>query len=95
MTTQRHFLYVVECADGTLYTGYATDVARRVESRITRARGRSTRALAFPCVFSSSASFPPSTTPERRVPVAKRLTRARKLSIIDEGDDVFFDVPGV
>jgi putative endonuclease len=26
----RYWLYIVECADGTLYTGIATDVQRRV-----------------------------------------------------------------
>jgi len=25
-----HHVYVIECADGTLYTGYTTDVERRV-----------------------------------------------------------------
>jgi putative endonuclease len=25
-----HYVYVVECADGTLYTGYTTDPERRV-----------------------------------------------------------------
>ena len=25
-----HYVYVLECADGTLYTGYTTDVERRV-----------------------------------------------------------------
>lgn len=25
-----HYVYVVECSDGTLYTGYTTDVDRRV-----------------------------------------------------------------
>ncbi|WP_049937576.1 GIY-YIG nuclease family protein [Haloplanus natans] len=25
-----HYVYVLECADGTYYTGYTTDVARRV-----------------------------------------------------------------
>jgi putative endonuclease len=25
-----HWVYVVECSDGTFYTGYTTDVARRV-----------------------------------------------------------------
>ena len=29
-TTERHHVYVLECADGTLYTGYTTDVERRV-----------------------------------------------------------------
>jgi putative endonuclease len=26
-----HFVYVLECADGTFYTGYTTDVERRVD----------------------------------------------------------------
>ncbi|MFC3959699.1 GIY-YIG nuclease family protein [Halovivax cerinus] len=26
----RHAVYVLQCADGTLYTGYTTDVDRRV-----------------------------------------------------------------
>lgn len=25
-----HFVYILECADGTLYTGYTTDVKKRV-----------------------------------------------------------------
>jgi len=25
-----HYVYVVECSDGSLYTGYTTDVERRV-----------------------------------------------------------------
>lgn len=25
-----HYVYIVECADGSLYTGYTTDVERRV-----------------------------------------------------------------
>ena len=29
-TCQAWYLYVVECADGTLYTGISTDVARRI-----------------------------------------------------------------
>jgi len=28
--TDDHYVYVLECADGSLYTGYTTDVERRV-----------------------------------------------------------------
>lgn len=28
--TAEHFVYIVRCSDGSLYTGYTTDVARRV-----------------------------------------------------------------
>ena len=30
MADRDHYVYVLECADGTLYTGYTTDVDRRV-----------------------------------------------------------------
>jgi len=28
--TVSHYVYIVECSDGTLYTGYTTDVERRI-----------------------------------------------------------------
>jgi putative endonuclease len=41
-----HYVYVLECADGTLYTGYTTDVERRLAehdagegAKYTRGRG--------------------------------------------------------
>ena len=27
----RHFVYIVECRDGTYYTGYTQDIERRIE----------------------------------------------------------------
>ncbi len=36
------YMYVVECADGTLYTGYTTDVERRAKP-ITRAGAKYTK----------------------------------------------------
>ena len=42
----RHYLYVVECADGTWYTGYTTNVEERIKAhnaglgaKYTRSRG--------------------------------------------------------
>jgi len=32
-------LYIVRCADGSLYTGIATDVARRVQEHVGGSRG--------------------------------------------------------
>lgn len=29
MTTQFYYLYILECSNGTLYTGYTTDIERR------------------------------------------------------------------
>ncbi|MBQ5431648.1 MAG: GIY-YIG nuclease family protein [Lachnospiraceae bacterium] len=32
MTTKRYFTYMVECSDGTYYTGYTTDLEKRVKA---------------------------------------------------------------
>lgn len=32
MESFKHFLYVLRCADETYYTGYTTDVERRLEA---------------------------------------------------------------
>ncbi len=49
-----HWLYVLRCGDGSLYTGYTTDVAARLRShasgrgaRYTRGRGPLTLAAAW------------------------------------------------
>ncbi|MGP8125151.1 MAG: GIY-YIG nuclease family protein [Nitrososphaerales archaeon] len=39
----RHFVYMLECSDGTLYTGYSTDVDRRVRQHNTGRGARYTR----------------------------------------------------
>lgn len=40
---QRHFMYVIECADGTLYTGYTTDVKARFARHCAGAGAKYTR----------------------------------------------------
>ena len=80
------FVYVVECADGTLYTGSTTDVERRVSEHNGSPRGakytRSRRPVmlkrVIPCADRSDAQ-----RTEARI---KRLTRAQKLLLISEQD---------
>ena len=75
------FVYIVECADGTLYTGWAIDVNKRVAahnagrgSRYTRARPpvklvyvekRATRAIVM-----------------KREAIIKKMPRAKKLRLL-------------
>lgn len=42
MTTS-HFVYIVKCADGTLYTGWSNDVVRRVAKHNAGRGARYTR----------------------------------------------------
>lgn len=38
------YMYVLECSDGTLYTGYTTDVKRRLNTHNTGKGAKYTRA---------------------------------------------------
>ncbi|RSL29583.1 GIY-YIG nuclease family protein [Salibacterium salarium] len=46
MKEANHYVYILECGDGTYYTGYTTDVAQRIKmhksgkgAKYTRGRG--------------------------------------------------------
>ena len=86
-----YHMYVVECADGTLYTGYATDVEQRVRAhnegrgaKYTRSRG--------PVRLAASASFATKHEALSAEFRFKRLSRAEKLACIEDakGDSTAF-----
>ncbi len=78
------FVYMLECADGTIYTGCTTDVERRVREHNTSPRGakytRSRRPvrllIAFPMHSRSDA--------QREEIRVKRLPRTEKLRLVRE-----------
>lgn len=74
-------VYIVRCADGTLYTGYALDVEQRCAAhnagrgaRYTAGRRPVTMVYSEPCETVGEAL--------RREYALKRLTRAEKESLI-------------
>lgn len=82
---QRWFVYVLRCADGTLYTGITTDTARRVQehnagaplgARYTRSR----RPVALIYVESVSSR---ALATQRELTI-KKLDRHRKLALCAE-----------
>jgi len=79
-------VYLLRCADGTLYCGWTTDVERRLAqhqagsaSRYTRSRRPVTVALVVPVADRSAAL-----REEARI---KRMSRARKLELIQASTD--------
>ena len=44
------YMYVLECADGSLYTGYTTDVEKRLKTH-NAGKGLNTHGLASPLNF--------------------------------------------
>ncbi len=83
-----YYLYILECADKTLYTGITTDLRRRVEehdsSRLGAkyTRGRRPIALVF------SRSFHDRSEASREESRIKKLSRSEKLSLIRKGTEV-------
>ena len=79
-----YYVYIVECADGTFYTGITTDVERRLlehnfsfkSAKYTRSR-RPVRLVYSAVVGDRSAA----SKEEYRI---KKLTKAKKLDIINK-----------
>ena len=77
------YVYILECGDGTFYTGITDDVQRRLEvhqsgkgAKYTRGRGPLTLRYQEECESHSHAL--------RREVQIKRLTRQKKLELIVE-----------
>ncbi|TKX40473.1 GIY-YIG nuclease family protein [Halorubrum sp. CGM4_25_10-8A] len=81
-----HHVYVIECADGTLYTGYTTDVERRVAEHDAGEGAKYTRGRT-PVTLRHVESFDSKSAAMSREYGVKSLSRAEKERLIGEGDD--------
>ena len=79
-----HFVYIVRCADGTLYTGYARDPQARVQLH-NRGRGARYTSGRRPVSLVYSESFRSIGEALRRERQLKRLSRARKEALARDG----------
>jgi len=76
-----HFVYIVRCADGTLYTGYARDPNARVKVH-NAGRGARYTSGRRPVQLMYSESFESVGDALRRERVLKRRSRAQKEALI-------------
>lgn len=75
-----HFVYIVRCADGSLYTGYATDVVRRVREHngeSTTAGARYTHARR-PVTLVHTEHFTSRSAAQKREAAIKKLSKLEK-----------------
>lgn len=77
------YVYMLECVDGTLYTGYTTDVTRRVAAHQRGAGAKYTRSR-LPVRLCYVESYPDKSSALRREWEMKQLTRKEKLSMVRE-----------
>ncbi len=79
--------YIVECADGTLYAGIATDVARRItEHNGDKPKGARYTSGRRPVRLVFEASFATRSEALKEEARIKRLTRAEKQDLISSGN---------
>lgn len=83
-----HHVYIVECADGTLYTGYTTDVERRLDEHNAGEGAKYTRGRT-PVTLRHTERFAEKGAALSREHAIKSLSRAEKRALCEADDDFF------
>ena len=73
--------YLLQCGDGTLYTGITTDLPRRLDQHARGRASKYTRAR-LPVRLRWSERQPTRSAALRREAEIKRLARTRKLALV-------------
>jgi len=82
--TSKHYVYLLQCADGSLYCGYTTDVDRRVTEhngggKVAGARYTSGRR---PVQLIHQESFATRSEAQKREAEIKKLSKSHKLQLV-------------
>ena len=78
-----YIVYVLRCADNTLYTGITTDVTRRVEEHNSSDKGAKYTKLRRPVELVYSEESENRSTASKREYAIKKLSRLQKLELIN------------
>jgi len=78
-----YYVYIVECADSTLYTGIATDLKRRIDEHNSSDKGAKYTRVRRPVTLVHSEEYPDrSSASKREYEIKKKMSRAQKLKLI-------------
>jgi putative endonuclease len=77
------YCYIVECADGSFYTGWTTDIERRVKTHNAGRGARYTR-MRRPVKLVYHEPQPNQSSAMKREHVIKRMTREKKQKLIQK-----------
>lgn len=80
----RHFVYIVKCNDGSLYTGYAKDVEARV-AKHNEGKGAKYTKIRRPVELVYQEMYETKSDALKREYEIKTFSRQRKLKMIKEG----------
>ena len=77
------YVYIVECADGSLYTGISTDVNKRIETH-NKGKGAKYTKTRLPVVLRASFEAENRSLASKEEYRIKQLTRQQKLALISK-----------
>ena len=83
-----NYTYIVECADGTLYTGWTTNVQKRVKAHNEEKSGAKYTKAKRPVKVVYYEGYETKEEAMRREYAIKQLTRKQKLELIHLDPDV-------
>ena len=76
-----HYVYIIKCRDGTLYTGWTTDVDARIQTHNEGAGAKYTKGRG-PVQLVHLETFETKSDALKREQGIKKMTRAAKLQLI-------------
>ncbi|MGM0603789.1 MAG: GIY-YIG nuclease family protein [Bacillota bacterium] len=79
---EKHFVYIIECRDGTFYTGYTTDVERRLEEHNSGEGAKYTRGR-YPVELRYTEAFASRSSAQKKEYEIKQLPRNEKQELIN------------
>lgn len=82
MINDPYFVYVLECSDGSLYTGIATDLKKRLEEHKSGKGAKYTRAKGVKRIAYSEQQKNRSEALKRELQI-KAMTRREKLLLVE------------
>ena len=79
-----YFVYIVQCADNTFYTGIATELERRIEEHNGSDKGAKYTRVRRPVRLVYCEEYPDrSSASKREYEIKKKMSRADKLKLIE------------
>lgn len=80
----KHYIYIVKCKDGSLYTDYAKDIEKRVEKH-NKGQGAKYTKIRRPVELVYQEMFDTKSEALKREYEIKTYSRQQKLVLISEG----------
>jgi putative endonuclease len=79
-----YFVYILECKDGSLYTGITKDVPKRLDEHNTKDTGAKYTKIRRPVKLIYQENSENRSTASKREYEIKKFTRVKKLQLIKE-----------